>query len=372
MTHVALLGYYGFANAGDEAILRSMIADLREKDPDIEFSVLSGDPAKTASYYRVKAVHRMRFGEVFKVLRSCDLLIVGGGGLLQDATSGRSIPYYLGVTYLAKLLGKRVMFYAQGVGPIRGWRGKFLTKMIVNKVDYITVRDRGSLELLQSLGVRRPPMEVTADPVLLLRPSGEERVNKIFREKGVAKGDRIIGVSVRNWKEYDEYKTALAEALNHIVRELEVKVAFIPMHHPHDIEASADVMRMIEGESILIDEELSPEELLTVIGKMDFIVGMRLHSLIFAATMGVPAVGITYDAKVKQFMELAGIPQGGTIEELNVADLLIAIQETWRKREELLKNMKERITRLQGLSARNSEIALDLAHKGGDKIAAKG
>ena len=100
------------------------------------------------------------------------MLISGGGGLLQDVTGPKSIIYYLGVVLMARLLGKPVFFYAQGIGPVNTVVGKALVRLVANRVNAITVRDPDSKEELAVMGVTRPPVYVTADPVLgLIRPN---------------------------------------------------------------------------------------------------------------------------------------------------------------------------------------------------------
>ena len=156
---VAISGYYGFRNSGDEAVLRSILTALREEGRDagveVEPVVLSGDPAWTEAAHGVPAAHRMRPAEVLRTLRGCDALVSGGGSLLQDATSAKTIPYYTGIVGLARLLGKPVFVYAQGVGPVkRAWL-RPLVRAAMNASRIVTVRDEESAALLARLGVAR-------------------------------------------------------------------------------------------------------------------------------------------------------------------------------------------------------------------------
>ena len=94
---VVLSGYFGFDNVGDEAILFSIIRALRKLEPSVDITVLSNNPAETAATYGVETVNRWNIGEVRAALKSADGLISGGGSLMQDATSWKSIPYYSAV-----------------------------------------------------------------------------------------------------------------------------------------------------------------------------------------------------------------------------------------------------------------------------------
>ena len=101
MYNILISGYYGFNNIGDESILRTVIDNLREKLPQVDITVLSQSPAQTAEKYGVKAAARMNPWAILRSVRRCDMLLSGGGSLLQDATSGRSILYYLFILRLA-------------------------------------------------------------------------------------------------------------------------------------------------------------------------------------------------------------------------------------------------------------------------------
>ena len=118
MYNILISGYYGFDNIGDESILRTLVTSLRERIPDCSLTVLSHDPAATREKYGVEAVERMSPLAIARAVRRCDMLISGGGSLLQDVTSSKSLHYYLAIIRFAQLLGKKVFIYSQGIGPI--------------------------------------------------------------------------------------------------------------------------------------------------------------------------------------------------------------------------------------------------------------
>jgi len=156
-------------NMGDRAILAATLQDIRESIPDVKITLLSINP----DYRSEDKDINMAFGkwETFKTLQSIDLLLWGGGNLLQDQSSILYIPWQLSKVIAAKMFGKKVMCYAQGIGPIETSIGKFLTKLFVNRIDLITVRDEQSKELFKKRGVVKPPIYVTADPAINLKPS---------------------------------------------------------------------------------------------------------------------------------------------------------------------------------------------------------
>ncbi|MCD7878997.1 MAG: polysaccharide pyruvyl transferase family protein, partial [Candidatus Gastranaerophilales bacterium] len=147
-------GYYGFDNFGDEVILKVLIENLKKFKCQPEITVFSVNPEKTSKLYNVKSVHSFKYFEVINSLFRTDYLISGGGSLLQDSTSIKSIIYYLGVIFLAYLFNKKVLIFAQGIGSIHNKIIAKITASLLKKAQYITVRDENSLKLLQQWGIK--------------------------------------------------------------------------------------------------------------------------------------------------------------------------------------------------------------------------
>lgn len=300
---IVLSGYYGFDNAGDEALLPAICSSIQRLEPKAEFVVLSGYPEKTEQLHQLPAIDRMKPWQVFKVLRKADLLISGGGSLFQDVTGPRSLPYYISVVALAKMLGKPVIFYAQGVGPIKRPFSRFLMRWWGNKVEMITLRDEQSKHLLAELGVTRPPIYVTADPVFTLDPSPEqhEYAQELLRHYQLEPG-RLIGVSVRPWLALADLRPDIARLLDCLVLD-GYQVLFIPMDYGFDLPESHLIAAMMNQPATILDENLSSLEIIALMSNVEMMIGMRLHSLIFAASRGVPFAGISYDPKIDAFLE---------------------------------------------------------------------
>ena len=152
MSDKVISGYHGFANSGDEALLWAILNTLKQKSPDISVTVLSKTPEETARDYGVKSVNRYNFFKIRKEMKQAKMLIFGGGSLLQDVTSSKSLKYYLMIIALAESCGLKTMLYANGIGPIRKRADRRLTARILNRVDLITLRDDKSDEELKKLG----------------------------------------------------------------------------------------------------------------------------------------------------------------------------------------------------------------------------
>ncbi|NLO22415.1 MAG: polysaccharide pyruvyl transferase CsaB [Syntrophomonadaceae bacterium] len=304
---IALSGYYGFDNAGDEALLSAICRSIQQLEPQAEFVIFSGFPERTTQMHGLRAVNRMNPWQLIRELLTSNLLISGGGSLLQDVTGPRSLPYYISIVALAKTLGKPVIFYAQGIGPINRNFSKWLMRIIANKVDLITLRDEDSLLLLQELGINRPPIKLTADPVFALEPSGSDllKTANIIKELGL-EPQKLVGVSVRPWSALEGYQPNLARVLDALVQK-GYQVIFIPMDYARDWPESQRVLALMEEKGHIVQQHLSSMEHLALLSGFDLLVGMRLHSLIFAANRGVPFAGIAYDPKIVAFLKSFGL-----------------------------------------------------------------
>lgn len=321
---IVLSGYYGFHNSGDEAVLKSILTALEEAGAEagltIEPIVLSGDPEWTSRHYGVEAVPRMKLGEVRRALKRSDGLISGGGSLLQDATGMGSIPYYLGILALARWCGKPTFAYAQGIGPVnRGLFKPFIAKAF-KKAKYASVRDGESAALLHGYGVPAAKVEVVPDPVMGLppgAPGADEPADA--RASGSEDTRPVVGVSVRFWRDDRADLDRAAAALEALAARTPggVRLRFLPFHHGGDEDASRYVMERLSCAAELAPAHEDPQRMLREVGRCALLVGMRLHSLIYAANRGVPLLGISYDPKIDQFLARLDERAVGTTEAMD-------------------------------------------------------
>lgn len=299
---VVISGYYGFDNIGDEAVLQSIIGALREQMPKVNIVVLSNAPQKTKALYNVEAINRWKIKEVMAAIKKSSLLISGGGSLLQDVTSNKTVPYYLGIIKIAQFLKKPVVLYSQGVGPVNKGFNKALIKRVCSKVDHIFVREIGSKKLLEEMKVKAP-ITVAIDPVLGIK------VKDLALDKVKAKvtEPKTVGIYVRPWQNTAQIAEELAPVIKHI-DELGYSVYMIPMYYNEDVAAAKAVVEKLGVDVKLIDRELTIDEAVAYTTSFDFIIGMRLHSLIMAGAVGTPMIALSYDPKVQGFMEEMNLP----------------------------------------------------------------
>lgn len=368
MPRVVISGYYGFGNAGDEAMLAAIIQGLR-RHGDFEFVVLSNAPALTASQHGVRAIRRTAVAAIWKAVASADALVSGGGSLLQDVTSPFTVPYYLGLIQLARLLGRRVVIYGQGIGPIRGALARRLTRIVLDGCDLITVRDEASRRELERLGVSRPPVIVTADPVLALErpgPSGTAGAGTSPGDPLPAGEGPMVGIFPREWRGREDYKAVLAKAADHLAGRSGARIILVPMQHPEDERVCDEIRRLMREPATVLQGRHGVEDLMgSVFPALGLVIGMRLHALIFAALCGTPMVGLSYDPKIDAFLESLGQRPVGSTDALNLSEVTRRLDEAWERRAEIRREMAARLRPLRERADRNAALAAEAIRGGG-------
>ncbi|MEL4105660.1 polysaccharide pyruvyl transferase CsaB [Oscillospiraceae bacterium WX1] len=358
--NVVMSGYYGFGNAGDEAILQSIHATIDDSGGDIAITVLSNDPADTTARYGYQAVDRFDFFAVLGALRRCDALVSGGGSLLQDHTSTRSLFYYLTIILAAELLGKKVMIYANGIGPVRKKANRRLVRHIVGRADVISLRDDMSAEELTSMGVQRDDLHVTADPVFTLSAVPTDEAHALLRDCGLPAGENFVCISVRNWVGGPAFNQKIARLCDEIAETYRLSVIFIPMQVPNDVAISLEIIDQMHRPAYLLNPKSTARQIMGVIGLSDFVVAMRLHTLIFSARMGVPVVGIIYDPKVKAYIKALNMPSAGDVVGFNTVSAMNAVQTLQMRKRDYTAYLKERSLDYEQLARDDAARLLEL------------
>ena len=358
---ILISGYYGFNNSGDDAILKAIVKDFKKADDSIDIMALSNNPQVTEKVYEIKAVNRFKITEVIRAVKSCDLFISGGGSLLQDITSTRSILYYLSLMKIALLLKKPIMVYANGIGPINRKINRNFTRKILNKVDYITLRDENSKKFLQELGVNNKNIAVTADPVFTLEASEEHKVNEIFKAEKIPLDKPLVGISIRKWVGEDILIDNLSKAIEYLITKYNVNVVLVPMHYPGDLPISQKLIDSVNVKGCyLISNKYGVEDIIGVIKRFRLIIAMRLHSLIYAAVEKVPMIGIVYDPKIIGILNSINMDKMCTVENLKYDKLVEYIDYLWENRDKLSTALKEVNLEKKEAALKNINIALEL------------
>ncbi len=354
-------GYYGFQNSGDEALLYAMIENLRALAPHIRLCVLSKSPKQTAQEYGVYSVNRFRFLKLKKTIKNSKLFISGGGSLLQDVTSSKSLWYYLTLMKMAEKLGVPVMVYANGIGPINRAKNREDARQVLSQVKAITLRENDSLQELKSLEIPLDAAFVTADPALTLRASSKENAEKILTGIGVLPETMLLGVSVRAWKNCKpDFLEELSGAIDEICAEYGLRPLLLPLKHPEDVSVAEEIAAKLKTENYVLTQKLSAGDMLSVTGRCRVMLSMRLHSLIYAADMYVPTVGIVYDPKISGFMKYLGMEHFVEAENLNKQDLKETLKNVLEQEGAIRAQLEETVLGLKEKARHNAQIALKL------------
>lgn len=362
MVKFLITGYYGFLNSGDDAILTAMCEGIKRLGIPTKTTILSNNPKATEKEYGVNATYRFNMFSVIKEISSTDILLMGGGSLLQDRTSTRSLIYYLSILFLAKLFGKKCMIYANGIGPIRRKINRYLTKLMVNRVDIVTLREHLSLKELDKLGINKPVIKVTADPVFSLDLKSID-LDAIFKDEEVDTTKPLIGVLFRDWNDKAIYVEKMAYICDYIVENLDMNILFIPMKYPTDMEVANDIANAMQFKSFSLKKNYDVNTIIEVIGETKFVLSMRLHALLYAALKSIPMIGFIYDPKVKYFLKELKMYTIEDISDFQVEDVIKHIIEILNNYGDIQNNIQKEVTHLKIKASENEKYLAELVRK---------
>lgn len=352
---IMISGYHGYKNTGDEAVLESFLDYIKDKIPDIDIVVLSADPDFTTKNYGVRAIKRFDIFSIIKEFKNCDLLVSGGGSLLQDVTSSRTIPYYLSIIAIAKFLKVKVSIFAQGIGPVKRNFFKKWIRDVFMTVDTISVRDKGSLDFLMSIGLERSDIQVLSDPVFCLKSLKEK---KYMTE--IIDGNTII-FALRKWNDLI-CEDVFASYIDKINNDLNTKAVLLAFQPQEDLELSEKIANLAKSDVKVISYNISPKFVKQIISSSGLLVGMRLHSLILAASCNVACVGISYDPKVESLFEILNLNSMIKVEDIPKDDrfsvFLDLVKNTWYNRQNIQDKLKKTVPNLENDALKACDLAI--------------
>ena len=359
--NVVMSGYYGFRNAGDEAILQSICESISEMC-DVSITVLSYDPQDTKSRYGYNAVNRFNILKILSSIRKCDLLVSGGGSLLQDTTSTRSLLYYLFIIRAAKFMRKKVMIYANGIGPVRKNSNRRRVRRVIERADIVTLRDSESADELRVIGVKRDDIKVTADPVFTMNGISRDAALEILKSNKIPETP-FVAVSLRQWPGMGDFCEKIAFLCDSIYESFAHEIVFILMQPDIEREICQKVRSLMKHPSFMLEGRFMAEELMGIISVSDMMLAMRLHALIFAACMNVPFVGLVYDPKVSAYLNALSMPSAGDVADFDEHSALAVITDLLNRREEYVDTLKSKTVQLESAAGEDPMILVDLLTK---------
>ncbi|WP_456277611.1 polysaccharide pyruvyl transferase family protein [Bacillus sp. AK128] len=348
---IGIIGNYGHDNNGDEAILSGLLNQLTHQlsIPKEDIMIFSNNPENTRSRHHIKAVQLLhKKGSMMKsiiatlsyhypTLKELDVLIIGGGGLLMDMYK-RDAPLYSTLGVMGHYAGCKVVIYGVGAGPITTKAGRFFIKQLTKVSDYVTVRDEPSKTLLKEIGVSKQ-ISVIGDPAFSLESPPYRDLSSTISKIGVT---AVPYFSHAYWPEanptkYQNYIKGMAKSLDDVINKHHVNITFFSTKYPQDVEVTRDIYGEMENkqEVIIIEDNLHPNELVSLCAKQDLIIGTRLHSLILAVVAKTPIIGVGYHQKVHDFMDtISKLDQYIKIDDfinqkLNLSDMVETMKQDW-------------------------------------------
>lgn len=345
---VLISGYYGYKNIGDDSLLKAIVQNLKEQKPNVSVTVLSKKPAETSEQYGVKSIHRYNVFKIISLLKHTRLLISGGGSLLQDVTSTQSYKYYSFIIKMAVRYGAKVMIYANGIGPLNTEKNRKDCKKLLDKVDKITLRDEQSMHELKSMGIENEII-VSADPAFSLQPSYAGEVD----------GTQYFVVSVRKWKRLPEdFSDKLAKVCSITKERYNILPVFVPMQSWMDNEICTEISQKCGGK---VSEPFKDvETLIGYIKNSRFVLGMRLHTLIYALSVNVPVIALSYDPKVDAIVQKWDCCKAYDIENIDVETIIEQIEYIMENSEKLTEKICETTKIMKEKNICDAETAVEL------------
>gem|GEM_PF-4566895 len=388
-------------NVGDKALLSSIIKAIKSNISNAHIIVFARNPEVISDEYGVEGVG-YNIGNIINIIKKiyiCDYFVFAGGEVIVDRGSLLYTPFMMHAAFLAKLFKKTIIGYGIGVGEINeiSSLGKILSRIIFAKC-IISVRDPKSKETIESF-CRPGKIYCTADPVINLKQSKDEDINKIFSDIGIyIEEHTIIGIVPRQPlmpikklserilnifpiklreklkitpPEYNEklniYKKKLAEIGDYLIQKYNVKIIFVPMYNGFmsykDNALCEDIIKNMhyKNNTELISNNYSAEILKGIFGKMHLVIGVPLHSIIFASSMEVPVIAFSYESKVNRYMKLLDFEQYSFIiedinHEIDLQKVYYGIDYIMENREQVKEKLKNRIDHLRKMELRNMEL----------------
>ncbi len=325
-----ICGAYGKGNVGDDSILVTIIAQLRQQDPCLPICVMTRKPRQTAIMTGVSSVHIFHWLRAGKWMKKSQLYISGGGTLIQNSTSTRSLLYYLFSIQQAKKSGCKVMMYGCGAGPVHGKRYiRCVAKTLNRYVDCITLRDPDSEKTLRSFGVTVPQVSVTADPALQML-ADEEGARRFLLRNDVDPHEKYFLFVLRPWEDAFQRLESIRAAAQYGWDKYGMMPVFLCFEPARDETITQRAASQLQIPYRIISTHTDGAQLCGVIAGAELVIGMRLHALVFACSQNTRMVGISYDPKVSGFMDYLGNPNCIPLDQLNPENLCLMMDQAMR------------------------------------------
>lgn len=288
---VIICGYYGYGNIGDEATLYQTVKRLRSQNIT-DITVLSRTPKKSARDFCVKSVYRYNLFKIIKKLQNADVFMLGGGNLLQNQTSNRSLYYYGALLRLAKRFGAKCFYYSSGIGELSGKREIEFTKNTLSLCEKITARTESDRKGIKEMS-KKANVFTSPDAVFSY---DEEDFSYLRLKYEFLRKQRYAVFAIREpIKERKNHVKALASDIARLHSEKSVLPIFVPFHRKKDERIAKEIIKKA-GCGIIINP-ISLDEIIYLLRGAEFSSGMRMHLMVFSVIANTPFLSLSYDKK---------------------------------------------------------------------------
>lgn len=352
MKKVFLIGYYGYDNLGDDLLLFEIVERLK-KHNHFEISALSFDAKKISTIYGVKGISRLKNFSIVRHIMSVDVVVCGGGSILQDKTSSKSLYYYMSILFLAKLFGKKIYLIGNGYGPIDKSHNRLMVSTLLKLADGIIARDEQAYECYRAIGVKNLHNGVDCAFLGELAKNGLQDA-QIFedykKQQGIVRP--YVLFTIRNWEGFEKLVPELEKTISHLDRR-GYDSCFLSMKLPED-----DVIgkRYFEGKAIFLKREMSLLPFL--FSNAQLTIGMRLHGIILSAMYRTPFVAIPYDPKVESFVKQCEQLSTRRVEIMQSGELLEVVETALERKGEYQTLLERKIPVFEQMAEEEFDLFL--------------
>lgn len=386
---VTLLGSSSGRNAGDAALIGAIMDDIDEAiGTGLAYEIPTIRPSYIRDQYRNVTIPismlpwslslKMLGVPTYSSIMRSDLSLIFDAVLFDRSLYNplfnhmSTLSLFLG---RARKKGKLLGCYNVGLGPVTTRAGRAMLRSILDNMDFVTVRDADSMDLVRELGVDNPHVIQTADAALTLRPADEVRSASIIKSLGIPIEEPLVGFNINayldTWVDAkkesmgrEKFVAVYADGINRFLREFPANVIFISTQH-HDLGITKELMSKVTApvkKAILSNTTFNHSDVKGALGRLKLMCGMRLHSCILSASMMTPTVGLVYQKKVRSFFNSLGLRE--CCEELvdfNPESLSTRLIRSWRERAKLRAALEKVIPEQQNEARKAARLVAALS-----------
>ncbi len=380
-----LLGSSSGRNAGDAALISGLMQAVdSEVGEPVLYEVPTVRPAYVRDHYagsRTRPISMMPWSlslkmlgvPTYRSLMRTDLTLIFDAILFDRSLYNPLFNYMSTLALLlprARRQGKRMAFYNVGAGPVPTQRGREMLRELAELMDFITVRDQASYDILREIGVKNPRMLVGADAALNVRASDDQTAERILEGLGLAADAEILAINVNAYMDTwagsgikpmgrEKFVETYAAALRRVDRELGVPILFVCTQHM-DVGITRQIMQRMPGVrqlALLTNVENDHYDVKAALRRVSLLFGMRLHAMILASSEGTPIIGIAYQPKVDHYFANVGLPECSMSFEAFSEDALVAhVLQGWAERDSLRSRLADRVPKLKAGARKAAEL----------------